>query len=106
MTEKPSSGHCSASSDCNPGWMCNFDYGSSGFCENCEHFPTESDCYQTGFITKRGTKECLDTCNLEIATLLPTQVPEGPTKEPLTAEPEPMPRNLGQTLQKWWQNIG
>merc|ERR550534_116416 len=42
--------------------MCNYDYGASGFCENCAHFPTEAACIATGFITNAGTEECKAVC--------------------------------------------
>ena len=70
---------CGTSKDCQPGWMCNFDYGvKGGFCENCANFPTTDDCHKTGFITTTGTNECIQHCssNNGKITLLVTRIEE------------------------------
>merc|ERR1711879_361799 len=53
---------CSSTSQCQPGMMCNFDYGSGGYCESCEENRTMSDCKRQGFINRKGQEECYDVC--------------------------------------------
>jgi len=55
---------CSNSLDClnNLGsGMCNFDYGTSGFCEPCNHYDYDA-CIASSFITQQGTDECVKVC--------------------------------------------
>jgi len=56
------SDYCSKSIPCIDGWMCNYDNGNDGFCEDCEHFPTMDSCRETGFHTQEGTDECFNVC--------------------------------------------
>lgn len=56
---------CKESSDCKGGTagFCNFDDNKSGHCEYCQDilaFP--KGCLETGFINKRGEKECQRIC--------------------------------------------
>ena len=43
-------------------WMCNFDYGDSGFCEPCDHHNSHQACVDSTFITETGTNECFKIC--------------------------------------------
>ena len=58
---------CSNSLDCRDlhelgHWMCNFDYGDTGFCEPCDHHNSHQACVDSTFITEAGTNECFKIC--------------------------------------------
>ena len=57
---------CSDSTVCSPGQMCNMDFGSSGFCEDCGGNKTESDCENEGYITTQGVAQCKMFCAQQI----------------------------------------
>ena len=57
---------CRSSKDCDYDWMCNFDKGITGSCEDCDYFRTVEECYDTGFNTETGTLECITQCTTPV----------------------------------------
>merc|ERR1712113_231362 len=78
-------GFCSENDSCPAGWLCNFDNGSDGFCENCDNFATQHSCAIESFITTKGNVACMDSC-------FPDE-PNQPVLNPGRHETEPQPKN-------------
>ena len=58
--------HCENTSDCkdffnSSSGFCNFDYITTGLCENCVDF-LYGPCSEAGFHCERGLKECQSVC--------------------------------------------
>ena len=58
--------HCENTSDCkdffkSSSGFCNFDFITTGFCENCIDFPNGT-CSEAGFHCEQGLEECLSVC--------------------------------------------
>ena len=58
--------YCENTSDCKDFFnlssgFCNFDFITTGFCENCIDFPHGS-CSEAGFHCEQGLEECLFVC--------------------------------------------
>ena len=58
--------YCENTSDCkdffnSSSGFCNFDYITTGLCENCIDF-TYGPCSEAGFHCERGLEECLIVC--------------------------------------------
>jgi mannose-6-phosphate isomerase-like protein (cupin superfamily) len=98
---KPDGSPCAADE------FCNFDDGSSGFCEQCSSFSDSTDCYNDG-LPSDGAADCHACCfgdedeysNLGSPTPRPspspTATPENPTAVPTSPRPtrpssEPLP---------------
>ena len=60
--KRPVQGLCDEHTECKSGTLCNFDYGNSGFCQDCELYTTFPACLATGFLNKKGTVNCFDKC--------------------------------------------
>jgi len=54
---------CNTSTSCNDGFFCNYDSGTSGFCEACE----PSSCESLGLATQEGVNDCNSQCIREDA---------------------------------------
>ena len=51
------------------GWaFCNFDYGSTGFCESCEDFSSAWDCNNDG-LPYAGAQDCIARCEENFSEL-------------------------------------
>ena len=51
------------------GWaFCNFDYGSTGFCESCEGFSSAWDCNNDG-LPYAGAQDCIARCEENFSEL-------------------------------------
>ena len=51
------------------GWaFCNFDYGSTGFCESCEGFSSAWDCNNDG-LPYAGAQDCIARCEENFSDL-------------------------------------
>ena len=55
-------GKCRDSLYCGHGNFCNYDFGSSGYCESCGQMES---CEALGLITERGENECRAVCEGE-----------------------------------------
>ena len=65
---------CESSATCATGWMCNYDYGNTGTCEDCLTYTTAEACQQSGFITTKGADECILKCTGNIELYMDTSV--------------------------------
>jgi len=52
---------CNVGADCGDGGFCNMDNYSSGYCEKCDIFSVEDDCYHDG-LPQRGEENCVLRC--------------------------------------------
>merc|ERR1719219_2282789 len=72
---------CSSNDDCQD--FCDFDNGSSGFCELCANI--ENGCANDGFDTTEGEQACVETCESVInwlpALIYTTAMPDSDAKE-------------------------
>ena len=55
-------GKCPDSRYCGLGNFCNYDFGSTGYCESCGQMES---CEGLGLITERGENECRAVCEGE-----------------------------------------
>ena len=75
----PGQAACSGIIPCAADYFCNFDYGSSGTCEQCSSFSDSTDCYNDG-LPSDGAADCHACCFDGGASPAPTpDLPEVPT---------------------------
>jgi len=55
-------GECGTTTPCSKGEFCNFDFGSTGFCETCSGFITREQCFNEPFLNSEGNSECVKVC--------------------------------------------